>query len=185
MHIHIDTPGGSVTFNVQVLKTQQYTIDEIFERNLLMLIPFHIFSHEDSFDEYNTNEENLSELKNEYVTLIDTLKNLKEDGQITEYQHRMLIDMSRTVLINLAADYDKIKEGVGEIMGGNIIETEASRIYNEGEKNGEKRGEKRISRQTAVKLYARGDTLAEIADILEVDTKQVQKWIRNSSSVNA
>ncbi len=186
MHINIDTPGGDLTFDVQVLKTQQYTIDEIFEKNLLMLIPFHIFSHEKELMEYNTKEEKLRELETEYAAVIDRLKNLKEDGQLTEYQHRMLLDMSRTVLINLAADYDKIKEGVGEIMGGNFIETEASRIYHEGEKRGEARGEargeERKSRRTALRLYARGETFSEIADILEVDIVQVQQWFRSNSA---
>ncbi|MCD7751063.1 MAG: hypothetical protein LUI10_04895 [Lachnospiraceae bacterium] len=44
MQVCIDTPGGAVTFDVRVLKTKEYTIDEIFEKNLLMLIPFYIFS---------------------------------------------------------------------------------------------------------------------------------------------
>ncbi|MCD8067424.1 MAG: helix-turn-helix domain containing protein [Lachnospiraceae bacterium] len=181
MKIRIDTPGDSAAFDVQVLKTQQYTIDEIFDKKLLMLIPFYIFSHEKDFPEYNTNEEKLEELKTEYSTIADRLRHLKETGQITEYQHRMIIDMSGKVLKNIAAKYDNVREGIEETMTGRIIETEASRIYHEGEKHGEKRGEIRKSRRTAIRLHNRGDNLEEIADILEVDIRQVRKWIRKAA----
>ncbi|MCD7751512.1 MAG: hypothetical protein LUI10_07205 [Lachnospiraceae bacterium] len=132
MQIRIDTPGGAVTFDVQVLKTKEYTIDEIFEKNLLMLIPFYIFSHEKRFQEYNTNDEKLQELKTEYRDMIDRLKKLKEHNQLTEYQYHMLIDMSRNVLDYIAKKYDRVRKGVGEFMGGRIIETEATRILNAG-----------------------------------------------------
>ncbi|MCD8327086.1 MAG: hypothetical protein LUC90_10530 [Lachnospiraceae bacterium] len=95
MQIRIDTSGGSASFDVQVLKTQEYTIDEIFERKLFMLIPFYIFSHEKHFPEYNTNDEKLEELRTEYADIMDRLRHLKETGQITEYQHRMIVDMSK------------------------------------------------------------------------------------------
>ncbi|MCD8326001.1 MAG: hypothetical protein LUC90_04765 [Lachnospiraceae bacterium] len=176
MQIRIDTPGGSASFDVQVLKTQQYTIDEIFERKLFMLIPFYIFSHEKAFPEYNTNEEKLEELKTEYIDITNRLRHLKEAGQITEYQHRMIVDMSGKVLKSIAAKYDRIREGVGETMTGRIIETEASRIYHEGERN--------KSERTAINLYNRGDNFEEIADVLEVDIRQVRKWIRKAASIS-
>ncbi|MCD7751511.1 MAG: hypothetical protein LUI10_07200 [Lachnospiraceae bacterium] len=178
MQIRIDTPGGAVTFDVQVLKTKEYTIDEIFEKNLLMLIPFYIFSHEKNLQEYNTNDEKLRELKTEYHDIIDRLKVLKEHNQLTEYQYHMLIDMSRNVLDYIAKKYDKVRKGVREFMGGRIIETEATRIYREGER----KGENLKSEQTAIRLYNMGDGYEKIAIALDVDIQQIQKWIRNSST---
>lgn len=46
MVIEMKTPGGTVCFDVMVLKTQRYSIDDIFDKGLLFLIPFYIFSHE-------------------------------------------------------------------------------------------------------------------------------------------
>ena len=62
----IVTPGGTVEYDVPIMKVQSYSLDEIFEKRLLMLIPFYIFSHEKSFSEYNNNEDKLEELKAEY-----------------------------------------------------------------------------------------------------------------------
>ena len=52
MTIEIETPNGAINYDIQVLKSQNYTIDEIFDKKLLFLIPFHIFSHEKLFEEY-------------------------------------------------------------------------------------------------------------------------------------
>ena len=49
-----------------VLKTQQYTLEEIFEKNLLLLVPFYIFSHESQFEVYEKDRMKLGELQEEY-----------------------------------------------------------------------------------------------------------------------
>jgi len=49
MTIRIVTIGGEVSYKVRVFKTQTYSIDEIFGKKLLFLIPFYIFSHESRF----------------------------------------------------------------------------------------------------------------------------------------
>ena len=66
----IITPGGTVQYDVPIMKVQTYSIDAIFEKELLMLIPFYIFSHESNFPEYNSNEQKLKELKAEYQYLV-------------------------------------------------------------------------------------------------------------------
>ena len=51
MTIEIRTPGGSICYKIPVMKTQVYTIDAIFDKNLLFLIPFHIFCYESRLKE--------------------------------------------------------------------------------------------------------------------------------------
>ena len=46
-----------VSFDIPVMKTQKYGINEIFEKNLLFLIPFYIFSHESRFEDYGRMEQ--------------------------------------------------------------------------------------------------------------------------------
>lgn len=132
---------------------------------------------------------------------MDRLRDLKEHGNLTEYQHRMLIDMSGKVLESIAAKYDRVKEGVGETMVGGVIETKASRIYHEGMRRGEKRGEthgiaigksegiaigksegiaigkslgeNRKSKQATIRLHAMGMNEAKIAEALDVNIRQV------------
>ena len=43
MEIEMKTPGGTVRFDVPVMKSQRYTIDEIFDKKPSLLIPVYIF----------------------------------------------------------------------------------------------------------------------------------------------
>ena len=50
--MEINISGERVHYNIPVLTIQTYMINKIFEKNLLFLIPFYIFSYERRFKEY-------------------------------------------------------------------------------------------------------------------------------------
>ena len=52
----LNQQSGTVEYDIRVLKSQQYTLKEVFEKNLLLLIPFYIFYHEKGFKEYAISE---------------------------------------------------------------------------------------------------------------------------------
>ncbi len=54
---------------MEEMQTQQYTLDEIFEKRLLFLLPFYVFSHESRFEEYEQDEKKLELLKEQGVRL--------------------------------------------------------------------------------------------------------------------
>ena len=62
MLVQIEVPGDSAQYYVPIAKIVKYSIDEIFEKKLYILIPFYIFTYEADFDEYNTDKEKLAEL---------------------------------------------------------------------------------------------------------------------------
>ena len=107
----METSGGTVHFSVSVMKTQKYTIEEIFEKKLLFLIPFYIFSHEKQFGEYDTDMEKLEALKKEYIMITKRLNQLMEAGEISVYTFRTIIEMSRKVLENIAQNF---QNGAGQ-----------------------------------------------------------------------
>ena len=39
----IKTPGGMVEYDIPIMKMQEYSLDDIFAKGLLMLIPLYIF----------------------------------------------------------------------------------------------------------------------------------------------
>lgn len=65
MQIHMITPGGELTYSIPVMKMSSYRLNDIFEKNLLFLIPFYIFVHENNFIEYNKNTDKLNVLLSE------------------------------------------------------------------------------------------------------------------------
>lgn len=136
MTVQMITPGGSVCYPIPVLKVQAYTLDEIFEKNLLFLIPFYIFSYEKHFKDIENNECKLSALQLEYKSILKRLETLCQNGLINAYTKYTILNMSKKVLEHITAKYQKIKKEVGSIMGGKILQYEAKTIRNEGIQTG-------------------------------------------------
>ena len=140
LKIRMVTPGGTIEYDIYVMKSQQYTLKDIFQKNLLLLIPFYIFSHETRFKEYEKDETKLRILQNEYEQIKNKLEELTSQGIISEYTRCTIIDMSNKVLEHIAAKYNSVKEGVKAVMGGKVLEYEAKTIKKEGIKEGIKQG---------------------------------------------
>lgn len=132
LKIRMVTPGGTLEYDIQVMKSQEYSLEEIFEKNLLLLIPFYIFSHETRFEEYEKDTSKLRVLQEEYEQIKNKLEELLNQGAISEYMRCTIIDMSNKVLEHIAAKYDSVKEGVKAVMGGKVLEYEAKTIKREG-----------------------------------------------------
>ena len=164
----IITPGGTVQYDVPIMKVQTYSLDDIFEKRLLMLIPFYIFSHEKGFPEYNSNEQKLAELKAEYQEILKRLDELEQQGVIGAFDKRTIIELSNDVIKEIAQKYVNVQKGVGDIMGGALIETSARRLKNEAENETKK--------QTALKLLKRGkQTVEEIAEDTGLSITEVEQ----------
>ena len=94
------------------------------------------------------------------------LEKAVDDGLISAYYRRTILDMSKKVLENLAAKYKNVKKGVNDIMGGRVLEHEGKTIYNasikEGIAVGEERGRREEKFDTARRLRQAGISDAQI-----------------------
>lgn len=140
LKIHMDTPGGSLGYGIPVMRSQRYTVKEVFEKDLLFLVPFYIFSHEKRFGEYEKDRAGLEALKKEYEQIKAGLERLLERGAISAYMRCTIIDMTNKVLEHIAAGYEAVREGVGAVMGGKVLEYEAKTIKREGIEQGIEQG---------------------------------------------
>ena len=164
----IITPGGTVQYDVPIMKVQTYSLDDIFEKRLLLLIPFYIFSHENSFPEYNSNEQKLEELKAEYQKILERLDELEQQEVIGAFDKRTIIELSGDVIKEIAQKYENVQKGVGNMMRGALIETEARRILNKGMNEAQK--------ETAIRLLKRGKlTIKEIAEDTGLSVAEVEQ----------
>ena len=187
MNINILTPGGNVSYNVPVLKVRQYSADELFEKHLFFLIPFHIFVYEKDFNEIEQNDEKLKKLEAEYTYITKHLNEASHAGILSEYTKAAILEMSRKVVKHLAAKYKKIKKGVNLNMGGKVLNYRAKDILNrgraegfiEGEASGHAEGfiegEEQTKIQIATKLLTCGNDIKSVADITELPEETVSK----------
>ncbi|MBR3722507.1 MAG: hypothetical protein IKN12_07035, partial [Selenomonadaceae bacterium] len=85
MQISVVTPNGEIKYSVPIIKAQQYGLEEIFEKRLLFLLPFYIFSREKELPECNGNEEKLGELIAEYMQIREKLNELQSKEEVSEF----------------------------------------------------------------------------------------------------
>ena len=164
----IVTLGETVRYDIPIMKVQKYSLDDVFEKRLLMLIPFYIFSHEKSFSEYNSNEQKLEKLKAEYQVILESLDGLEQQGVIGAFDKRTIIELSGDVIKEIAQKYENVQKGVGDMMSGALIETSARRLKNEAENETKKR--------TALRMIKMGKlTIEEIAECSELSVAEVER----------
>ena len=127
-------------YSVPTIKMTDYTKDSIFEKNLLMLLPFYIMRYEKKGHDFNNNPELFQMLLNEYEEIrVNLEKELTETGKSELYT-------DLTKLIVKIADYifrkeEEVRKGIGEIMGGKVLELESERLKAEGKAIGRTEGE--------------------------------------------
>ena len=168
----IVTPGGTVQYDVPIMKVQTYSLDTIFDKHLLMLIPFYIFSHEKNFSEYNSNKQKLEELKAEYQIILERLDELEHQEVIGAFDKRTIIDLSGDIIKEIAQKYEKVQKDVGDIMRGALIETEARTILSQGISQGTTETKKKM----ALKMLKVGKlTIEEIAEYSELSIAEIEQ----------
>ena len=140
MKITVVTPGGQTSYTVPIIKVQQYSLDELFEKKLLFFLPFYIFSHEKELAECDTNETKLEHLKDVYKGIRTRLDDLQRAGEIDGFMKKAIYTMINHVMALIAQKYENVRKGVEPIMGGKIIEYEAKDILNKGIEKGLEKG---------------------------------------------
>ncbi|MCD8130630.1 MAG: hypothetical protein LUE16_05040 [Lachnospiraceae bacterium] len=171
MQIEIETPGGSVSFDVFVMKVKEYDLNQIFEKDLLFLIPFYIFNYgsQKQLEELEEDSEKLEALENEYQLIVERLNALTEEGKLSAYYRMTILEMSGKVVENLAAQYEKVVKGVKDIMGGTVLDYKAKDILREGEMAGKK--------EMVINMHKDGVKEDLIAKYANVSIELVRKWI--------
>ena len=118
-----------------------------------LLIPFYIFSHEKNFEVYNSNEQRLAELKAEYRSVLEKLNKLEQEGIIGAFDKRTIIELSGDVIREIAQKYENVQKGIGGMMSGALLETEARTILNRGKDEGRNQTKK----ETALRMLQDGE----------------------------
>ena len=157
--------------DVPIIKIQKYSLEEIFEKNLLFFLPFHIFVHEKELSVYNKDREKRKILIDEYQYIVERLEKLYKMEEIGEIEFQCIVTSMREVLRLLAKNYKQIVEEGEKIMGGVLLEYPAKISFREGKAEG--RQETIVS--TVQKLLSKQKTVEEVADLLDLGLEQVKE----------
>ncbi len=154
MTICIKVPNRECSYQVPVVKVQNYSVEQLFEKELFFFIPFHIFTYEKDFFEYEKDEDKLRKLKVVYGDIVERLDVCARGGRLTEFEKKTVVEMANKVLEKIAIKYSKVKEEVGNVMGGKVLDYEAKDILNQGRQEGRQEGETRLSKLITILLNA-------------------------------
>ena len=142
-------PDGQVcVYRVPTVKLERYTKDSIFEKNLLLLLPFYVMRYEDAAHTIGEDSEKLQGLLREYEDIrINLEKELSTAGRSELYTdlNKLIIRISNYIF----REEEKVRKGVDEVMGGKVLQLESERLREEGmaigKAEGKAEGEARLS----------------------------------------
>ena len=167
-----------VNLEIPILSIVNYTADELFQKNLLILLPFHLFYYEKQFPKMEQDAARREHLKGIYINIRLRPENMARQGTITEYTCRTILDLSRWVAESLCQKYDNIRREVISIMGGEILEYEAKTILNEGKKQGWILGRESGRAETYLELVKEGIlNIQEAAMRIPMDEAELQNLL--------
>ena len=136
IQVSLRVPNGGIFYEIPILKVPEYTADEVLEKELYFLIPFHIFAYEKELEKINDNPEKLEDLLQVYKRFAVLLQQKVTEGRLSEYERQVIRDMAVKVTGSLAAKWTNVKKGVEDIMGGEILELEVDKILGRGKAEG-------------------------------------------------
>lgn len=129
--------GQCITYCVPVLKLKDYSIEEIFEKNLLILLPYYIINYEKEFSKIAEDQTKSAKLVGEYREIIRRLGEFTK-GDDEEVFHDVLKMMQRIMRYMLKNKPD-LKERLGDVMGGKVLPLPSDKLR-EAKKLGLKEG---------------------------------------------
>ena len=120
--------GQIITYRVPTIRLRDYSIDEIFEKNLLILLPYYIINYEKELSKIAEDKERKENLLSEFIAIISRLeKATKED----EGLFLDIVKMMQRVMRYLLREEPEMKERMGDVMGGKVLSLPSDKLRKE------------------------------------------------------
>ena len=122
----------TITYSIPVVKAKQYTIDDLFNKGLLLLLPFYIMRYENILQSLETNPQQAAVLLQDLHRITDKLETaLADDEHVAIFID--LMAWIETVSSYILKEQPVVRKEVQDIMGGKILETRSERIFKAGQ----------------------------------------------------
>lgn len=160
----------SFYYQIPTVKIQNYTRDEIFRKRLLFFLPFYILRYEKDLSNIAENFSQLNALVAEYHSLrLQLEQELSADAESDIYAR--LLELIERISNYVLRKKPVVKERIGDIMGGKVLELKVDVALDKGRKEGREEGrEEVISR-----LLKYGMSVNEISAATGYSTEEILK----------
>ncbi len=124
--------GQTVTYQVPIIHAQKYTVNAMFEKNLLILLPYHILRYEHFLKSNKSNEKKLNQLLGDYRKINERLTDTCEKEKKSEL-YKDMICLIKEIADHVIPKGNEARKGMDDIMGGKVL-TLPSDLIEEGRK---------------------------------------------------
>ena len=144
MQMMIEEPGSgeTLTLPVAVLKVSDYTLDDIFDRNLWFLLPFYTFNYWKKLK--STVSERIVQTEDDILTDLERihhrLQELNDSGKMDSHNRYMLQEFTVQIAKAVAKNSERIQKGADEIMGKEYLDYPGRDSWIAGRKIGLEKG---------------------------------------------
>ena len=128
-----------VQYKVPVIRIEWYSIKEILEKDLIMLLPFYIMRYEKMKQQLENDEVLREKLFQEYEMIAEYLERKFLNNGL-EKEFRDVRELISKIVEYVFSESKNVRKGLGEIMGGQVLELESDRLIKKGEARGKELG---------------------------------------------
>ncbi len=155
--MEIEYPGGTVFYDAPVMKIKDYSVKDLIDKRLLLLLPFFGFNFDGQFAAMES--EGIDRLRAALEEVNTSLSDLVGLRVINEAQKGHLLDWTKRVFDKLTVNYKNVTKGVDDLMGGYILNTRTDDILAEGREQEQ--------RERIEEMLKKGKTPEAIADFCD------------------
>lgn len=109
---------SEISYGIPTLQMKDYSIDRLFERKLLILIPFYFFRYVNEFEKIDSDEELLGKMENEVMDINTRLEAMKAKNELTAVQKQVVQELLLRVTDSLTENYRNVRKMVDTEMSG-------------------------------------------------------------------
>ena len=92
--VKLETENGNTAHEIHTIKIQNYTIDQLFSRQLFVLIPYHIWVYKNQFKVYNEDAEEIKKIQMIYADIVNRLEEQVKRRTLGKDEYIDILDMS-------------------------------------------------------------------------------------------
>lgn len=144
LQVRVNLPDKtSFLYTVPAIRIQEYTKDDIFKKRLLFFLPFYIMRYEKKLKLIGSDPAKLTQLVSEFEDIRNRLrKELPKDEETDLYTR--LIELIGRITDYILETESMLKERIGDVMGGKVLELETDKILKQGIEQGIEKGIEKV-----------------------------------------
>ena len=172
--------GDTVEYTVPVVQVQKLTCDDILQKHLLFLLPYHVIKYEQEKG-LDTDSEKWKELLDEYAKIEKYLeKNFLEKGN--EKIYRDMVELIIRIADYVFRDKEKVKKGFGDVMGGKVLELESDKLIQRGIEQGLEQGLEKGIQQGIAMERKNTELVRRKAEEAEEEIQRLKKLLEEQNN---